>query len=118
LCGFDTVDYELVMCLEWLRGHEFKKGTETRILINSGCRCPKHNREVDGSDHSYHLVGKAADIRVQYRYIRHGDRDLWLIVKPGVVASVLDEKWPDKYGIKVYINRIHFDIRTKKWREY
>lgn len=34
------------------------------ILINSGYRCPKHNEKVGGAKNSYHMVGKAADIKV------------------------------------------------------
>ena len=33
------------------------------IVVNSGYRCPKHNREVGGVARSQHLVGEAADIR-------------------------------------------------------
>lgn len=32
------------------------------IVVNSGYRCPKHNREVGGVARSQHLVGEAADI--------------------------------------------------------
>lgn len=35
------------------------------IIVNSGYRCPKHNREVGGATNSQHLKGEAADIRVQ-----------------------------------------------------
>ena len=34
------------------------------IIISSGCRCTKHNREVGGVRNSKHLYGKAADIVV------------------------------------------------------
>lgn len=33
------------------------------IVVNSGYRCPKHNREVGGVANSQHLKGEAADIR-------------------------------------------------------
>lgn len=33
------------------------------IIVNSGYRCAKHNREVGGVTQSQHLVGEAADIR-------------------------------------------------------
>lgn len=35
-----------------------------RVRVNSTCRSRKHNRRVGGSKHSYHLSGRAADIRV------------------------------------------------------
>lgn len=33
------------------------------IIITSGRRCKKHNREVGGEINSYHLTGLAADVR-------------------------------------------------------
>ena len=33
------------------------------IIVNSGYRCPKHNREVGGATNSQHMKGEAADIR-------------------------------------------------------
>ena len=35
------------------------------IVVNSGYRCPKHNKEVGGATNSQHLLGQAADIRFQ-----------------------------------------------------
>lgn len=32
------------------------------VVVNSGYRCPGHNRAVGGVAHSQHLVGEAADI--------------------------------------------------------
>ncbi len=32
------------------------------FVINSGYRCPAHNREVGGAPNSQHLHGRAADI--------------------------------------------------------
>lgn len=33
------------------------------IVVNSGYRCPKHNKEVGGATNSQHMKGEAADIR-------------------------------------------------------
>ena len=38
---------------------------KTPIVIDSGYRCQRHNREVGGKKGSYHLIGKAADIHVK-----------------------------------------------------
>jgi hypothetical protein len=35
-----------------------------RVRVNSTCRSPSHNRRVGGARHSFHLRGRAADIRV------------------------------------------------------
>ena len=33
------------------------------IVVNSGYRCPKHNKEVGGAPRSQHMAGEATDIR-------------------------------------------------------
>ena len=35
------------------------------IIVNSGYRCPKHNKAVGGVTGSQHLLGQAADVRFQ-----------------------------------------------------
>lgn len=54
------VDMELVERLEALR----KLCMNRPIIITSGYRSIEHNRNVGGVDHSQHLLGKAADIKV------------------------------------------------------
>ena len=56
-CKGVIIDEVLVEKLEKLRE---KVGMP--ILITSGYRCSKHNREVGGAPRSLHTVGKAADI--------------------------------------------------------
>jgi zinc D-Ala-D-Ala carboxypeptidase len=34
------------------------------IYVNSWCRCPRHNREVEGTETSNHLEGIAFDVRM------------------------------------------------------
>lgn len=58
-CGFDTVSRKLVDGLQRLRNI-----MQAKIHINSGCRCAEHNKAVGGSPFSQHLLGNAADIRV------------------------------------------------------
>jgi uncharacterized protein YcbK (DUF882 family) len=59
-CGFDTVDFELIRCLEYIR-HTF----DAPVIISSGCRCQEYNAEIEGAESSFHLQGRAADIVVQ-----------------------------------------------------
>jgi len=58
-CTVTRVDSRLVRKLQMLR-----RLTGRVIIVNSGNRCPSHNRYVGGSSSSYHLntKGKAADI--------------------------------------------------------
>lgn len=54
------VDEALVLLLQCIREH-FGKA----VTITSGYRTPTHNAKVGGSKSSQHLLGRAADIRVQ-----------------------------------------------------
>jgi uncharacterized protein YcbK (DUF882 family) len=58
-CNTVKIDSELVGKLQILR-----KRIARPIIITSGYRCPKHNKEVGGTDTSYHTMGLAADIVV------------------------------------------------------
>ena len=51
------IDPKLVALLERLRA-----GDDRPLPIVSGYRCPTHNRNVGGTPHSLHLIGRAADI--------------------------------------------------------
>ncbi len=59
-CGVLKVDPMLMEKLELLRA-EFGKP----IIVTSGYRCPKHNKEVGGVSKSQHIQGKAADIKIK-----------------------------------------------------
>jgi uncharacterized protein YcbK (DUF882 family) len=71
-CGADNISQELVARLEIVR---IAYGKSMRI--NSGLRCPTHNRSVGASSTSNHLphteeqIGYAADIAVSGGQDRH-----------------------------------------------
>ncbi|MBU4439414.1 MAG: D-Ala-D-Ala carboxypeptidase family metallohydrolase [Acetobacterium sp.] len=44
---------------------KLEKQLKRSVQIVSGVRCEKRNAEVDGSKHSFHLLGRAADIRCE-----------------------------------------------------
>lgn len=92
-CGFDVVDYELVILLQQLR--DFLKQP---IKITSGCRCSNYNFISGGSEKSQHMFGKAADIQVEswdYNYL----------------YDTIEIFTKDKYGIGVYDSWLHIDVR-------
>jgi Peptidase M15./Putative peptidoglycan binding domain. len=60
-CGEIKVDINLLLKLEELRTAIGNRP----IIINSGYRCPTHNKNVGGATKSQHMYGKAADIRVK-----------------------------------------------------
>lgn len=59
-CDNDTqyISEGLIEKLEKVR-----KSYQDSIVINSGYRCPAHNKTVGGKENSSHLAGLAADIR-------------------------------------------------------
>lgn len=114
LCDFDTVDAELVLVLEDLRTDN------VRVNILSGCRCPEHNEAVQFkanpnyiaySSDSEHMYSLASDITVERQEGRK-----WVTVPPEEVATELERKYPDKYGIGRYNWGTHIDVRKKKAR--
>lgn len=58
-CGFDDIDPLLVSALQRLRDE-----VQRPVVVNSGCRCAKHNAAVKGAPNSQHMRGKAADIKI------------------------------------------------------
>lgn len=97
-CGFDTVDYELAEVLDDLREHFGKPA-----IINSGCRCVKHNESVGGAKSSKHLFGIAVDVRI--RDVAEED-----------VYEYLNVKYNTKYGLGLYNGRVHIDVRKNRAR--
>ena len=95
-CGFDDISPELVALLDQIRAH-----FDRPMTITSGCRCPQHNRQVGGAEHSQHLVGKAADVQM-YHLI------------PPLVAEAAALYGAN--GIKVYSGWTHIDVRDgRSW---
>ena len=93
-CSFNTVDYELLRVLTYIREHFDKP-----VHINSGCRCESHNASVGGSDNSQHLVGRAADIRVDG-------------VEPHLVYELADNM--EVGGLGAYDTFTHIDTRSNQ----
>lgn len=100
--GGEIMDMWLIWLLEVIRAHYNKP-----IIINSGYRCEKHNKEVGGAKNSQHLYGDAVDIRIQ------GGADYDEVAK-----WLRDEILTDWGGLGIAKNYIHIDLRDEKttWR--
>ena len=107
--GTDTVmvDEVLTVVLQCIREH-FGKA----VTITSGYRTPAHNAAVGGAKSSQHLLGRAADIRVQG-------------VSVEAVAAYAGSLMPDWGGVGRYPVKagrttgwVHVDTRADKarWR--
>lgn len=93
-CSDTLIDDKLIDILQKVRTHIGKP-----LNINSGYRCPEHNREVGGASRSYHMKGMAADVMASG-------------VKPIEIA-----KYAESIGVKgigLYSNFVHLDTRTEK----
>ena len=79
-------------------------------LINSAYRCEIHNAAVGGEQRingqrgSYHLDGKAADIRNPR-------------MTPEQIYQWFDERWPGGMGLILYDRFVHVDTRPGYYRD-
>ena len=107
--GSDTVmvDETLTVVLQCIREHFGKP-----VTITSGYRTAAHNAAVGGSKSSQHLLGRAADIRVQGVSVED-------------VAAYAESLMPDWGGVGRYPVKagratgwVHVDTRAEKarWR--
>ena len=101
------VDEALTVVLQCIREH-FGKA----VTITSGYRTPAHNAKVGGAKSSQHLLGRAADIRVQGVSVED-------------VAAYAESLMPDWGGVGRYPVKagratgwVHVDTRAEnaRWR--
>ena len=97
-CGAAEVDPALIALLEKIRAHFGWK-----VIVTSGYRCKKHNREVGGAADSFHCRGMAADINVEG-------------VAPPRVADCAEELLGGGGGVGRYAGWTHVDVRAVKAR--
>jgi len=91
-CGFNTVDYSLLLILQALRN------IYGRCKVLSGCRCVVYNAATPGaSEDSQHIYARGADVS---------------FVRGGPVAWAQSAEQLGAVGIGVYTNRIHVDTRS------
>ena len=105
------VDFELVNALQDVTDAFARmSGRRVGIRITSAYRSPEVNaRTQNASKSSFHLKGMAADFHLYFK--DNGRR-----INPRLVYNYLDKRYLGKFGISLYINRVHFDVRKKPWR--
>lgn len=91
-CGKLLFDPALLMVLQATRAH-FKRP----VTITSGYRCIKHNAAVGGASDSRHVLGQAADIRVQG-------------IAPALVYLWLDNAFGFLVGLGSHRSFTHVDV--------
>lgn len=85
--------------LEVIRTHFGNKS----VNINSGYRCPTHNRNVGGAPNSYHLKGMAADFWI--KGVSHSD-----------VQDYAERLIGNSGGVGRYSTFTHIDVRGSRAR--
>lgn len=69
------------------------------MVINSGCRCRKHNKEIHGAKESPHMSGLAVDVAVVDGALKRQ------LVEAAMVSSAT--------GIGVYDTWVHIDRKDR-----
>lgn len=99
-CGFAEPHPYLLETLDAIREYVGRP-----ILVNSGCRCEKHNSspQVGGAKNSQHVKGRAADIRCRE-------------ISAGTLWQKINElqgmgKLPRLRGLGRYDSFVHVDVR-------
>lgn len=99
-CGCETtaedIDTNLVYQLQKLRD-----AFGLPLKINSGYRCPAHNKAIGGAKYSQHKLGKAVDIDTTHFFPADRYRLMQLVFRLGTFRGVL-----------VYPTFIHLDTRS------
>lgn len=72
------------------------------VYINSGHRCPAHNSAVGGASRSYHMLGMAADIRVDGVHPQNVYKAVVLLMGQSKILAG---------GVKCYPSFVHYDYR-------
>jgi uncharacterized protein YcbK (DUF882 family) len=82
----------------------FRNAVKRPVIVTSAFRCPDHNRAIDGSENSMHLVGLAADVKVE----GVSARELYRIASTIPVIKGL--------GVSDFDNYLHIDCRKSRER--
>lgn len=88
---------ELFNNLQVLRNH-----LEKPIIINSGYRSENYNKSIGGAKNSQHVLGNAADIRVD---------GISPKVLHGQIKMLIDAGKMKQGGLGLYDTFVHYDIR-------
>lgn len=97
-CKLNNIDIRLVKILDQIREH-----FGNPLIITSGVRCAKHNKEVGGVENSRHKIGKAVDFYIQ----NVNKSDILKYCQELVNKGILRYTYTNDTNMK---NAIHIDI--------
>jgi uncharacterized protein YcbK (DUF882 family) len=85
-----------------------RKALRKPVIINSAIRCAKHNKAVGGAENSKHLLGRAADIRVE----GYSGEKL-----TGAIEALIGTGDLEDGGVGTYETFVHYDTGApRRWR--
>ena len=99
-CHQSPMDPLLISVLQIIRDY-----VKLPIVVNSGYRCPEHNKRVGGVANSQHIFGKAADIYVE----GWSNKQLLDVIRALTVAKKIYVGYA--YIIKNSNRAVHIDVR-------
>jgi len=99
-CHQSPMDPLLISILQIIRNY-----VKLPIVVNSGYRCPEHNKRVGGVANSQHIFGKAADIYVE----GWSNKQLLDVIRALTVAKKIYVGYA--YIIKNSNRAVHIDVR-------
>ena len=101
-CGAFNVDPRLVSILQRVRDKS------KALVITSGVRCEKHNKEVGGAPRSWHIPRGSNGYASDFTYA-DGSRSPSAILKLYALADQAGA-----VGLGLYHGRVHIDVREGK----
>ncbi len=105
--GSAAIERELVESLQDFHDQlSLLLGETVQLIINSGFRCLKHNREIHSKDTSQHPRGTAADVK------RPDNVSIEALTRAALSIPALKNG-----GIIIYWWGLHLDIRNGAYRE-
>lgn len=99
-CGFNIIDQRVINIAQTIRD-----ALGVPVRVNSGCRCAKKNKACGGTDGSFHMKGKAADLSCNLGAVKMFE----------TVKKLKNEgKLPDLEYCILYKWGIHIDCGSKR----
>ena len=103
-----SIDSSLIILLELLHTNISRLyGEPSRVEVTSGVRCKEHNDAEGGRPKSKHLLGIAADVKCFSRGFQ---------IEPVDIHKIPDRIFPNTFGLLVYQNFNHIDVRVRRFR--
>ena len=111
-CGYYNVRDTFIMRLQYARD-----AAGIPFIINSGCRCKKHNDTVGGKPDSWHVSGHAADISTDPEKLKkYGVRASKSEIVGLIVPALLKARF-GRIGIYFHDDDLFIHVDNGEWHK-